>query len=246
MGIFIALGLGLALPFALASSLPQVAAWLPRPGAWMEHLRHFMAFPMAATVLWLLWVLGHMGGINAAFSLGALLLGLTLTIWSLGLTGRSRLIFGSLAILVSLALLLTLGGNVLRTETGIVESTSTDLAASSSALGQWQPWSAERARATVASGRPVFVDFTAAWCITCQYNKQNALSDPSVLEDFDNKKVALLRADWTQRDPSITQALAELGRNGVPVYVLYKTGRPPFVFSELLSTQDLRLALQAL
>ena len=246
MGIFIALGLGLALPFALASSLPQVASWLPRPGAWMEHLRHFMAFPMAATVLWLLWVLGHMGGLNAAFSLGALLLGLTLTIWSLGLRGRSRWIFGSLGMLVSLALLLTLGGNVLRTETASVESTSTELAASSSAPGQWQPWSAARARAAVASDRPVFVDFTAAWCITCQYNKQNALSNPEVLQDFADKRVTLMRADWTQRDPSITQALSELGRNGVPVYVLYKQGRPPVVFSEILSIQDMRLAIKAL
>jgi thiol:disulfide interchange protein DsbD len=148
--------------------------------------------------------------------------------------------------LVSLALLLTLGGNVLRTETASVESTSTDLAASSSAPGQWQPWSAERARAAVASDHPVFVDFTAAWCITCQYNKQNALSNPEVLQDFADKRVTLMRADWTQRDPSITQALSELGRNGVPVYVLYKQGRPPVVFSEILSIQDMRLAIKAL
>ena len=246
MGIFVALGLGLALPFALASSLPQVAAWLPRPGAWMVHLRHFLAFPMVATVLWLLWVLGHMGGLNAAFSLGALLWAVALTVWSLTLSGRSRWVFGGLAVLVSLALLRTLGPYVLQTQGASLAQSGADLAPSRTALGQWEPWSAQRAGAELASSRPVFVDFTAAWCITCQYNKQTTLSDPAVLRDFADKGVTLLRADWTQRDPSITQALAELGRNGVPVYVLYRAGRSPVVFSEILSAQDLRAALKTL
>ena len=92
----------------------------------------------------------------------------------------------------------------------------------------------------MAAGRPVFVDFTAAWCVTCQYNKKTTLADAGVQADFTAKNVALLRADWTRRDPAITAALAQLGRSGVPVYVVYKQGRPPVVLSEVLDVQELR------
>ncbi|HNK07494.1 MAG TPA: thioredoxin family protein, partial [Giesbergeria sp.] len=97
-----------------------------------------------------------------------------------------------------------------------------------------------------AAGKPVFIDFTAAWCITCQYNKRNALADVQVLADFAAKGVTLLRADWTRRDPAITAALADLGRNGVPVYVLVAPGRTPVVMSEILSVSELRAALAML
>jgi len=92
----------------------------------------------------------------------------------------------------------------------------------------------------------VFVDFTAAWCVTCQYNKKTTLADADVLADLDAKNVALLRADWTRRDPAVTEALAELGRSGVPVYVLYAPGRAPVVLSEILSVSDVRTALARL
>ena len=249
MGIFVALALGLALPFAVASSIPQVASWLPRPGAWMVHLRHFMAFPMAATVLWLLWVLGQIGGLDAAVSLAVLLWCLALTIWSLSLPGRSRWVFTCLALLVSLAMLQTVGHKVLQVQAPSTASAApgdVDPVRPLAGLGQWQPWSAQRVAAELGNGHPVFVDFTAAWCIACQYNKQTTLSDAEVLQDFAAKQVTLLRADWTRRDPSITQALADLGRSGVPVYVLYQSGHPPVVFSEILSPSDLRTALRAL
>ena len=245
MGIFVALGLGLALPFALASSLPQVAGLLPKPGVWMLHLRQFMAFPMAATVLWLLWVLGHLGGMDAAASLAVLLWCLALTVWSLNLQGRSRWVFATLALVTSLALLRAVGPNVLATPT-VAAPAESNTNATSAAPGTWQAWSAERVRSELQNGHPVFVDFTAAWCITCQYNKQTTLSQDAVLQDFAAKRVTLLRADWTQRDPAITQALAELGRSGVPVYVLYAPGKPAVVMSEILSAADLRAALKAL
>jgi thiol:disulfide interchange protein DsbD len=103
-----------------------------------------------------------------------------------------------------------------------------------------------RVEAELAVGKPVFVDFTAAWCITCQYNKKTTLSNAEVVGDFATKKVQLLRADWTRRDPAITLALTELGRSGVPVYVLYQPGQPPVVFSEILSQGELRAALAKL
>ena len=111
---------------------------------------------------------------------------------------------------------------------------------------RWQPWATGKVDSLLAAGQPVFVDFTAAWCVTCQYNKKTTLANAAVLADFDAKKVHLLRADWTRRDPAITAALSALGRNGVPVYVLYQKGRAPVVLSEILGVDELRSALAAL
>ncbi|RYY70096.1 MAG: protein-disulfide reductase, partial [Comamonadaceae bacterium] len=95
-------------------------------------------------------------------------------------------------------------------------------------------------------GQPVFIDFTAAWCVTCQYNKKSTLADADLLAEFDRRKVAMLRADWTRRDPAITAALAALGRNGVPVYVLQAPGKPPVVLTEILGRDEVRAALAKL
>lgn len=235
--IFASIGVGMALPYLAASASPALARKLPRPGPWMETFRHAMAFPMFATVVWLVWVLGQQTGIDGAGALLALLVALALVIWALTLRGRSRWPAAIISIALLAGLASAIGQNVLK----LAEPAGTLVAGE-----RWQPWSPGKVEQLLANGTPVFVDFTAAWCVTCQYNKKNALANAEVLADFDAKKVSLLRADWTRRDPTITAALAALGRNGVPVYVLYAAGQTPVVLSEILSVRELRQAIGAL
>jgi thiol:disulfide interchange protein DsbD len=237
LAVFAALGLGLALPYLAASFVPAVARALPRPGAWMDTFRRLMAFPMFATVVWLVWVLGQQTGIDGAGALLALLVSGAFVVWALTLQGRARTIFATLSIAGFALLMLGIGPNVLK----FVDSTPV-----SASSERWQPWSPGKVDQLVASGQTVFVDFTAAWCVTCQYNKKTTLSDAAVLADFAARNVQLLHADWTRRDPAITAALSALGRNGVPVYVLYRPGHPPRVLSEILSVDEVRSALAAL
>ena len=244
LGIFAALGLGLALPFLAAAWVPAFGHMLPRPGAWMDTLRRFMAFPMLATVIWLVWVLGHLSGVDGAGALLALLLCMALVVWSLGLEGRSRIAFATLSIAALAGLTGAIGPLVIKLDdSGSAANVS---ATGSGTTATWQAWAPGRVEAELAAGHPVFVDFTAAWCITCQYNKKTTLVNADVLADMRAHQVTLLRADWTRRDPAITVALEQLGRSGVPVYVLHHAGKPPIVFSEILDAQELRSALAKL
>ncbi|MDM0091164.1 MULTISPECIES: thioredoxin family protein [unclassified Variovorax] len=236
--LFGALGLGLALPYLVAGFVPAVARLLPRPGPWMDTLRRVMAFPMFATVAWLVWVLGQQSGIDGAGALLGLLVCLAAIVWSLTLRGRTRWVVGGLVLASTAALAVAIGGNIVR---------PLEPATLAAANGErWQPWSAARVAELHAAGRPVFVDFTAAWCVTCQYNKKTTLGDAALLAEFDRRQVAMLRADWTRQDPAITAALNALGRSGVPVYVLQAPGKPPVVLTEILSKDDVRAALDRL
>jgi thiol:disulfide interchange protein DsbD len=238
LAIFAALGFGMALPYLLATLWPGLARALPRPGPWMLRFKSLMAFPMFATVVWLLWVLGHQIGVDGATGVLGALLALAFVAWALGTPGMgrgARAGFG-VASLAVLGLTLAWAAPSLRTVDAPVQAVAAD--------ARWQPWSVQAVAEAHAQGRAVFVDFTAAWCVTCQVNKRTVLADPVVLADFDLRNVALMRADWTRPDAAIAAELARLGRNGVPVYALYLPGQAlPLLLPELLTVQLVREAL---
>ena len=251
LAVFGAIGVGMAIPFLAASLVPAVARALPRPGAWMVSFKQLMAFPMFATTAWLVWVLGQQSGIDGAGALLGLLVLLALVLWSLGLQGRSRWLVASVSITLMAVAVFSFGHNIVQP----VQALETSATSASGEPGasvnagssvKWQAWEPGRVSQLTAQGQSVFVDFTAAWCVTCQYNKKVTLSNALVRSDLSAKKVALLRADWTRRDPAVTTALAQLGRSGVPVYVIYKPGRTPVVLSEILSVDEVRAELAKL
>jgi len=230
------LGLGMALPYQAMSVLPAVARAMPRPGAWMATFKTAMAFPMLATVVWLVWVLGQQTSIDGAAALLAVLVTVAFVFWAWGRVDSTRTVRATWSALG----VLLLGASVL----WALPTWREPPAARASATGaetRWQPWSPERVAALNAEGRTAFVDFTAAWCVTCQVNKRTTLTDAGLLADLDTARVVLLRADWTRRDATISNELARLGRSGVPVYAVYRPGdAQPALLPELLSVRTVR------
>ncbi|MBP8307267.1 MAG: thioredoxin family protein [Burkholderiaceae bacterium] len=249
LAVFAAIALGMALPYLVLGFVPRLLAWLPRPGRWMESLRQFLAFPMLATAAWLCWVLGQQAGIDAVLALAMGSVFVALAGWLYGRfvqSSSSRLRGPALILAVAtfaggawLALSQAASGDALQGAAGPnlpARGAPGASLASRSPASAWQPWSEQRIADALAAGHPVFVDFTAAWCVSCQANKRLALERASVRGAFEQAGVVLLRADWTQRDPLITAALAKHGRNGVPLYLLYAPGRDrPVVLPELLT-----------
>ena len=235
LALFGALGVGMALPYLVATLVPGIARLVPRPGPWMVTLRKTLAFPMFGTVAWLVWVLGKQIGINGAGALLVLLVALGAIVWAMSLRGRTRLLVGSIVISANGVLVASVAPALAAAPGSTAATTAEDK--------RWGVWSASRTASYLSAGQSVFVDFTAAWCVTCQVNKKTTLSNGAVLAEFESRNIALLRADWTRRDPAITAALAELGRNGVPVYALYRPGRAPMILTEILTPAQVHNAL---
>ena len=224
--VFTSVALGMAAPVLLLSLFPGWLRHLPKPGAWMDTFKQFMAFPLFATVAWLAWVLGSQQGNDG---LGLLLLGMVVV--SLGAWIYGRWQFGYPLRALTLAVVLGLVGVVIAWP-GAVPARGADPV---SEANDWVPFSKQKVAEFRAQGRPVFVDFTATWCITCQVNKRIALNQKSVLGRFAELNVVRMKADWTVQDPAITEALAAFGRNGVPLYVYYPAGGEPQILPELLT-----------
>ncbi|MBO3707937.1 MAG: thioredoxin family protein [Candidatus Accumulibacter sp.] len=225
--VFAALGIGMALPFALLVRHPALRLWLPRPGPWMERLKEFLALPLYATVVWLGWVLAEQIGTTAVLTLGSGLVAVGLLAWSLRLAGWRRRGVATLALLAALAAALWPALPVGESAAPGARQTHTG--------ATWQPWTPAALATARASQRPVFVDFTAAWCVTCQLNKRLVLERSEVLAAFARADAILLRADWTRQDPAITAELARLERGGVPVYALYPPSGEVTLLPEILS-----------
>lgn len=233
MLVFTALGAGMATPYVALSLNPALLKRLPRPGAWMETLKQLLSFPLFATVIWLVWVFGLQTGIDGATGLLAAMLFLGIAGWIVGrwnaysISARARFatrIIAALAILAGLAFAWN------------ASSFRAPAAASGNNAALWQPWSPAKVDSLVADGKPVFVDFTAAWCLTCQVNKRAVLHRDAVEKAFQDRKVTLLVADWTNKDPVIATQLEALNRSGVPVYALYKNGmKSPVLLPEILT-----------
>ena len=234
LSVFAVLGVGMALPYVALSLRPALVDRLPRPGPWMETLKQALAFPLFATAAWLVWVFAKQAGVDGA---GLLLLALVLVglgAWAWGRWPRVETRAGRRA---ARGLgLLAAGGAVALVALASGLSPAEAAPPGSEGAAGWEPFDADVVQALVDDGQPVFVDVTAAWCLTCQVNKKTALGTEAVREAFERGGVTAVRADWTSRDPEITAFLDRFGRSGVPLYVYFPGGAAePVLLPEVLT-----------
>ncbi|MEW6497242.1 MAG: thioredoxin family protein [Cyanobacteriota bacterium] len=250
IAIFLTLGFGLALPYLFISFTPALRRYLPKPGAWMETFQQLLAFPIYGAVAWLLWVLTLQAGTDGLAVALTGLIAIAFAAWLYQKTQTARNLWrrvclvGSLATLVLALTITPLVGNSPAPSSQATDSGTTNPSKSGLA---WQPYTTEQLEALRQSNQPVFVNFSAAWCVTCLVNERVALSQPEVISAFEQKKVALVKADWTNRDTAITEALSKFGRSGVPLYVLYPRGLnqgQPLILPQVLAPATVQDALK--
>lgn len=229
--IFSALAVGLALPFLTIAFIPGARRLLPRPGDWMNSFKQFLAFPMFASSVWLLAVLGLQAGSAAVIQCLCAMLLAAFGVWLLHLKPRSlsrRIIVGLICLATfvsSIAAAVGIEANQMSTASAVVDQYGL----------RWEPWSDAALAEHQAAGRTVFLDFTAAWCITCQVNKRVVFGSEEVRQRLRQESVILMRADWTSKDPRIAQALQRYGRAGVPLNILFRPGKAPHIFPSLMT-----------
>lgn len=227
LAIFLCLGLGLALPYLLLSYWPGLQRRLPRPGMWMERVKQILAFPMYAAAIWLVWVLVQQAGVNVlVIALGGMLL-IAFAAWLYNTTLLSSTRVRRVGTIVAIALITFVLGvsylNVTAHSASPVNGASHKI--NTAAEQNWEPYSEARLAELLGEGKPVFLNFTASWCISCLVNERVALSDASVKETFKQQGIVYLKGDWTNRDAAITQFLQKFNRSGVPLYVFYPAGQ---------------------
>lgn len=237
LAVFLSLGLGLALPYLVLSWWPALQRWLPRPGAWMERFKQLLAFPMYAAAAWLVWVLGQQAGIH---SVGLALLGMVSLAFAAWVFESARTASGAWRRFSLIVAPATLAGVLAAshvTLSTLGSSVASGSAPASPGQQAWEPYTKDRLEALRAQGKPVFVNLTAAWCITCLVNERVALNQDSVKQAFLKSGVHYLKGDWTNQDPQISEILARFNRSGVPLYVFYPAGASsqPVVLPQLLT-----------
>jgi len=227
--VFTALALGLAAPYLALTLQPAWTRILPRPGAWMEVLKQAVSVPIFGTVIWLAWVIANAYGAAVLAALLASFLLLAIAGWFLG---RWPAKAWSSAIAALLLLIVVATSIAAPKQLAVTTETRNQVGNSTG----WQPWSADAVTRFQSQGHPVFVDFTASWCLSCQVNERVAFGSPEVRKAFADANIVLMRADWTRYDDNITRTLNSLGRSGVPTYALYVPGESqPRLLPEVLT-----------
>jgi thiol:disulfide interchange protein len=234
LAIFIAIAAGMSAPYLLLSAQPAWLRFLPRPGAWMVHMKQFMGFLLLATLLFLLYVLGAQRGLEGAIWASCFLLVISVACWMKGVFVVPTASAAKRGIVLVIMLVLVLGSGIYFI--GDKFHSANVASAGSQLRGGWQGFTPERLQAELDQGHTVFVDFTAAWCLTCKFNEASVLESQDVREAFQRRGIVKMKADWTNGDPVITKLLQQFGRPGVPLYVLYPgKNEEPIVFPELLT-----------
>jgi thiol:disulfide interchange protein len=218
--IFAMLGTGMAAPYMLLSSFPALMKYLPKPGAWMETFKQVMAFPLFATAIWLIWVFGQQSGVDGLTRLLVGLLLLSIGVWIIHRWQKFQISAKARVISRSFATLFILGGFLFSASTDEIRTGGETSSVDSYGV-EWETFSGETLQQHLEQGKNVYVDFTADWCITCHANKRLVFSSNRVKDRFEELGFIMVKADWTNRNPEITRALASFGRNGVPLNVIY-------------------------